>query len=130
MKIKALAAALLLFVTTTQSNPNWQAVTTSENKTFYIQNNSMGFGYDGKSRAVVYANGKIVNNVTNEYMAVQWHVALLHCKFKNGVLVITDTNGLTLVEVPFSFDGGSPTTRVAEAMCNANPQFNHYVKEH
>lgn len=125
MKSKIFALALSLATFSTHTNQEWIQVAVYNDNTFFVQNNSLNLGRDGKGVLYIYANGKVSN--LQEYTTLQWHIAMHQCKLKRGTLRIVNDDGIDLGRVPFEFDDDTASSKIAEHLCNANPNFKYYV---
>lgn len=125
MKSKILAVILALATSTTHTNQQWIQVAVYNDNTFFVENNSLNLGRDGKGVMYIYANGKVSN--PREYTTLQWHVALYQCKLKRGTLRIVNDNGIDLGTTPFEFGDTTASSKIAENLCNANHSFKYYV---
>lgn len=125
MKSKILAVILALATSTTHTNQQWIQVAVYNDNTFFVENNSLNLGRDGKGVMYIYANGKVSN--PREYTTLQWHVALRHCKLKRGTLRIVGDDGIELGNTPFEFDDDNSSSKIAENLCNANYLFKFYT---
>lgn len=126
MKSKIVALALALFASSTHTNQQWIQVAVYNDNTFFVENNSLNLGRDGKNILYIYANGKVSN--PREYTTLQWHVALHQCKLKRGTLRIVNNEGLDLGTTPFEFDDNTSSSKIAETLCNANHLYKYFIK--